>query len=137
MNNIWLANGYTVSNTKYGKAIAVEDIEGLHKAIALYLIDNRAQLSGAEFRFLRKELDLSQKQLGRFIGVGEQSIAQWEKTSKVQAYGDRFVRALYKSTIDGKVDIVKLVNQLDKTDRRKAGKYIFQETGDGWIAEVA
>ncbi len=132
LDNIYLSNGYKIRKTRYGKAVAVEDVEGLHKAIGLYLVDNRAYLSGAEFRFLRKELDLSQKQLGRLIGVGEQAIAKWEKTGKPQVYGDRFIRALYKDHIDGGVALFQMVKRLNKTDRQKAGKYVFQETEDGW-----
>lgn len=137
LNDIWLVNGYTVRDSRYGRSVSVEDAEGLHKAIGLCLVDNRAKLSGAEFRFLRKELDMSQKRLGRFIGVSEQSIASWEKNSNVQPYGDRLIRVLYKEVIEGNVEVLKLIKLLNDIDRQKSRKIVFKETEEGWIPNAA
>jgi len=41
------------------------------------------KLKSAEFRFLRKEMDMSQKKPGFLIGVQEQTIALRERTGKV------------------------------------------------------
>jgi len=67
LGNVWLRNGYTIKQTRYGKAVVIRDVEGLHRAIAKALSRKR-KLSGTEFRFLRKEIGLSQEALGRIFG---------------------------------------------------------------------
>ena len=39
--NAWLANGYKIKHTNYGDAVAVDDMDGLHLAIAKNLIKKR------------------------------------------------------------------------------------------------
>ena len=59
LSNVWLLNGYRQHAIPYGDAVVVEHVENLHRAIALTLVHRKPHLSGAEFRFLRKELGLS------------------------------------------------------------------------------
>ena len=40
--NAWLANGYKIKHTNYGDAVAVDDMDGLHLAIAKNLIKKKA-----------------------------------------------------------------------------------------------
>src|SRR5262245_35533031 len=80
LDNIWLEDGVVVENDPdYGEVYAIEDVEGLHRVIGHDLVHLPRPLNGAEFRFLRRELDLSQKALAGLIGSNEQSIAKWEK----------------------------------------------------------
>ena len=79
LRNIWLKNGYEHWNTPYGKGVAIADLEGLHRAIGLALVQHKPRLSGAEVRFLRSELDFSQSDLAKVLGVGETSVRGWEK----------------------------------------------------------
>jgi putative transcriptional regulator len=50
----------------------------LHKAIALGLVSTKPILSGAEVRFIRKFLELTQVQLAELLGVEAQSVRRWE-----------------------------------------------------------
>ena len=60
---VWLEDGYTIEEDEvYGKLVSIEDVQGLHDAIGRFIIDERRTLIGAEFRFLRTELEWSQKQ---------------------------------------------------------------------------
>ena len=67
LTNVWLSNGFREEDTPYGKGVSIEDVEGLHRVIGMKLVKERAQLTGAEFRFLRKELGLSQAKLAGCI----------------------------------------------------------------------
>jgi DNA-binding transcriptional regulator YiaG len=60
------------------KYITVHDVEGLYKAIALHLIRRKRAFVGSEVRFLRRYLDLTQGELGRYIGVTNRSICAYE-----------------------------------------------------------
>src|SRR4030095_4658011 len=78
LDNIWLVNGYKHHDTAYGPGVAVEDVDGLHRAIATDLICGKRDLSGKELRFLRKGLDLSQEGLAMLLGTTAQTVARWE-----------------------------------------------------------
>jgi len=82
LRNVWLENGVMERKTAHGMATAVQDVEGLHKVIGRALAQ-KSHLTGAEFRFLRKELDLSQHRLADLIGTTEQSVALWERHGKI------------------------------------------------------
>jgi len=79
LDNIHLKNGYTLEETSYGPGVSIEDLEGLHLAIAVDLLRQKAPLTGAQFRFLRKEQDLTHAQMAAILGVTEQAVAAWEK----------------------------------------------------------
>lgn len=96
LRNVYLQNGYTETETPYGKAIQVQDLEGLHRAIAEGLIQ-QPFLSGREFRFLRGELGMTQREIGEYLGVSAQSVALWEKTPRVARKADQMIRAIYQN----------------------------------------
>ena len=64
LDNILLLNGFEVRPTPYGEAVFIQDVDGLHRSIAKYLVEKPTNLTGKEFRFLRIELDLSQQAMG-------------------------------------------------------------------------
>ena len=53
LKNVYLVNGFHERKTPYGKAVSIDNVEGLHRVIGLHLADNKPNLTGAEFRFLR------------------------------------------------------------------------------------
>jgi putative transcriptional regulator len=57
-------------------------MNGLHKAIAKGIVESKGSLTNAEFKFLRVELNISQKALGEKFDVSEQTIARYEKKQK-------------------------------------------------------
>src|SRR5579871_5559229 len=97
LDNVFLENGYTIRHTKYGKGVSIDDTEGLHQAIGRWLIGLPKPLNGAELRFLRLEMDLSQKQFSAIIGSAEQNVRRWEKGRKrpIPGMADRLARTLY------------------------------------------
>ena len=58
LRNVWLANGYAEQETPYGPGLAIDDLAGLHHAIARGLVAKGGKLTGAELRFLRLEMGL-------------------------------------------------------------------------------
>jgi putative transcriptional regulator len=97
LDNVFLKNGFVIKQTPYGQAVAIEDVEGLHLAIASDLLRQKTPLTGAQFRFLRKEQDLTQAEMAAILGVGEQTVAAWEKlkSGQVQRLADIAMRAYY------------------------------------------
>ena len=136
LRNIWLKNGYRHRKTPYGPGTAIEDLPGLHRAIGLWIVRSRPRLTGAELRFLRKELDISQKRLAEILGVEEQTVSLWERRGKMPKMADRFARALYREHAEGNAKIQDIVERLAAKDKkeREARRAEFARKADEWRA---
>lgn len=132
--DVWLVNGYQPLSTPYGDGVAVENVEALHRAIAMHLVQRAEPLTGAEFRFLRIELDLSQARLAAYFGNDAQSVALWEKRGKIPAWADRFLRAIYRERIEGAAHIEEIVARLNSDAPPSPPRAVFEETEAGWRA---
>lgn len=139
LRNVWLQNGYTVKKTPYGKAVAIQDVEGLNRLPAR-MIAQKPRLTGAEFRFLRKELDLSQAALARMFGCDAQTIALWEKNKvRLPRLADRMLRLIYREHAEANVKIREIMEGENDMDRKQhdPAKIVLVETDKGWRAKAA
>lgn len=131
LQNIYLRNGYKTRQTDGGKAVAIHDVEELHRVIGR-AIANRGHMTGAQFRFLRKELDLSQSRVGSLFGATEESVSLWERRGRVPKGATRMMQAMYLEAIDGSVKFKELVEALANLDREDHEKMYFEDTLSGW-----
>ncbi|EMO2348194.1 TPA: helix-turn-helix domain-containing protein [Acinetobacter baumannii] len=120
LSNIWLRNGFTIENDEdYGELVSIESVHELHNAIGLFLITQKPDLNGEEIRFLRKELNLSQKNLAGLLGVSETSIRHWEADrGLIGKPTELLLRALYKEHVqaDGKLrSMIESLNHQERT----------------------
>ncbi|WP_200986531.1 helix-turn-helix domain-containing protein [Pseudomonas cichorii] len=99
LNGIFLKNGYRIVETAHGKGVSIENIEGLHRAIAADIVQQDSPMTGHQFRFLRKEQDLVQAELAEILRVDIQTIANWEKRGPegVPGPADIAMRGLYSA----------------------------------------
>jgi putative transcriptional regulator len=118
--NVYLSNGYTEHATDWGAGIAIADVAGLHRTIGLSLVAERSHLSGADVRFIRKELGLSQTALGNAMGCEEQTVSLWERQGRIPAPADRLLRALYVEHVEGSVAVAKMLENLRRNDHANA-----------------
>lgn len=125
-----------MKHTSYGRAVAIQDLEGLHKALGLYLVKRKARLSSAEVRFLRKELDLSQAQLAQLLGVGETTVRHWESgRGEITQPAQLMLRSLHHDWACGSSPVRELIERLGQINRDAHAKKIeFEETQSGWRA---
>lgn len=133
--NIWLKNGFIEIETEYGPAVSIENVQGLHQVIAMSIIDSTSRMTGAEFRFLRKELDLSQKRLAELMGVEDQTVANWEKRAPVgpAALVMRMVAKAHYADC-GFRDFIEKQAELD---RKEHEELYFEELESGWQPALA
>jgi DNA-binding transcriptional regulator YiaG len=134
LSNVFLKSGYRMIDTPYGRGVGIENLDALHLAIGKWLLTVPKQLNGAEFRFLRHELDMSQARLARLLGEKEQNIGRWERARDrpVNPSADRIIRALYSEFIGGNTTIRQLIEALAERDERQAAELRFSPTKRGW-----
>jgi DNA-binding transcriptional regulator YiaG len=133
LDGVYLVSGYEIEKTPYGEGLSIKNLDDLHRAIGCYLASQKKALSGKELRFLRKQMNLTQADLGKFIGLSSQQVARWEKgESDISGPADRLVRGLYIQHAGGKLDLQKLINALEEFDAPMSEKVIFENTSQGW-----
>lgn len=134
LQNVWLVNGYSERRTPYGAGVSIDDLPGLHEAIGKWLVRKPRPLTGAELRFLRKELDLSQRALADIVGQSEQTVSLWERRGRMPKTADRFVRALYRETVEGNAHIRDMVDRLNTEDAKDYERAKFAMRARRWRA---
>ena len=92
--NVFLTSGYNYHDSEYGEGVSFNNFDDLHKAIIFELTGKPSALTGEEVRFLRVELDLSQKELGNKLGVKDQTISLWERSEGSIGFSESLVLRL-------------------------------------------
>lgn len=135
LRNVWLRNGFAAHETPYGRGVSIEDVDGLHKALALALVMKPSKLSGGEVRFLRKEMELSQSSLATSLGTSVQTVAMWEKgKARISGPADKMLRVLVKGHFNNNVHVKRLIEALNNLDLQDHDdKMIFREEGRKWL----
>jgi len=136
LRNVWLSNGYVEHVTPYGNGVSFHDLDGLVIAICRALCHRPGKLSGAEFRYIRTALLLSQKALGKLFGYTEQAVAKWEKFGKVPKIADAALRLVFIERHDGHKNATAMVDLLNATDRIANARIVISEVNSTWIAKV-
>jgi transcriptional regulator with XRE-family HTH domain len=118
--------------------MTIQDTGGLHKAIGLWLVGQPVPLNGAELRFLRVEMELTQRDLAGILGAKEQTLRIWEKGRGKAIPGpvDRLLRAIYSEFATGDGSVRRLVDRLAHLDQRARSSARMRETPNGWQVEA-
>ena len=140
LDNVFLENGYRIHKTPYGEGVSIQDTAGLHRAIGRWLISLPKPLTGAELRFLRLEMETTQRDLAGFIGTSEQTLRIWEKNRNkalpnaagVPGSADRMLRAIYSEYIGGDGTVRRMVDRLAQLNQVEEVRMQFRETSKGW-----
>ena len=135
LRNIWLANGFRYEEVEgHGTCLEIDNIDGLHRAIAHHLVTYRKRLAGSEIRFIRVEIGMSQKRLADCLGVDEQTVSLWERSKRRPTVAaERMLRLLYLEHADGNTRVAEMIAAWNDMDRREEeAAQVFQETAEGW-----
>lgn len=133
LRNVWLANGYEITQTPYGEGVSFHNLDGLTRSICMALTRKASPLTGAEFRYIRSAgMLVSQPALGKLMGIDGQSVARWEKTSKVPLWADKLARLLYAAQVNGDEPIAKAVERIKTVERLIKQKIVVRESRGQW-----
>lgn len=127
LDNVWLENGYAVKQTKHGEAVAINDVDGLHKLIALQLVDKPGRLSGQEFRFLRVQLGLSQEAMGQLLDFSENAVSLWERKNAVPVTCDKWLRVCVLVKFAGKTKLSDAIERIKTVHQLVYQKYVVKD----------
>jgi len=123
LDDVYLVNGFTREQIDGEEAVAIEDLDGLWKAIGLALVEERKALAPKEVRFLRRHMDLTQAELGAELRVSDQTVARWEKgETPISGTADVLLRILFLASElaqpeGGKV-LMRVLAMLERLRRR-------------------
>jgi putative zinc finger/helix-turn-helix YgiT family protein len=74
----------------------ISNVKQVHKWIAEYLLNKHGPLTGDEFRFLRKSMGKSARELAQRLAVTPVTISRWENNKeKIGAQSDRLLRMAF------------------------------------------
>jgi DNA-binding transcriptional regulator YiaG len=116
------------------KLVALPHVEGLHRAIAMGVVQKRARLTPREVRFLRKYLGWSAPEFARYFGESAETVAAWEDVAAPRPMGEvaeRLLRLMVSTTSAG--DRLRLADLLELGVEEREPTWLRMELGDaGW-----
>jgi transcriptional regulator with XRE-family HTH domain len=116
--------------------VAYRDLECLTQTICKALVHQTGRLQGAEFRYLRLRLRLSQKALAKLLGNSEQSAVNWKKSGRVLLWPDKHIRILWQAAQQGDETVKQVVRRLNDVARLLNQRIVVEETAKGWRSRV-
>lgn len=139
LDNVYLLNGYTITHTDYGDAVSITDVDGLHKMIAEVLINKSQRLIPAEFRFLRKEMKLTQGMLANMFGVSDQTVARIEKgeTTSDVPYEALFRAYANEIICKKRAEITAIINEMNVRNDAQNHEMMLMVADTKWQAQAA
>jgi DNA-binding transcriptional regulator YiaG len=115
IEGIYLCSGFKREEIDGEWFTRIEDIQGLHNAIGLYLVEHRKALAPHEIRFLRNTMEKTQAEVARVIGVDAQTVARWEKgKSEMPGPADRMLRILFVLSLASPEELQEFVAELQE-----------------------
>jgi putative transcriptional regulator len=139
LDDVYLTNGYEIEKTSHGTGVSIRKVDEVLRAIGIFLVANKKQLSGKEIRFLRHQMDYTQSELARMLGVSSQQVARYEKDkngSSISGASDRILRLLYREHVHDRVPIKDTLEGVDQMDDRVHRRMMFQHVNGTWKQAV-
>lgn len=128
LSNVYLKNGYSIDRVDGDEFVSIDDINGLHQKIGRLVVESKKPLSQEQFKFLRIELNLSQRVLATRFGVSEQTIARYEKgQSEIPRTTDAALRSLYMESISNNSPVSYFLDLLANSEAEQAAQQILLE----------
>lgn len=138
LDNVYLEGGVEYVQTPRGWVLRIKDMEGLHRAIGRWLVHEKKDLTGKEFRFLRHEINLTQQNLAALLNTEVQNVGRWEREegNKIHGPAQALIRLLYDEKINGNTEISKSLERLAELDEQIGSDedMKFEAGPDGWSA---
>lgn len=135
LSNVHLKNGYTLETIDGEEYLSIDDLDGLHIAIAIQLVEKSQALTGDEFKFLRQHFNHSRRVLGELLGVDQQTIGRWEKgETSIPKNVDATMRQLFLESIDEDSNLGLLLQKLAAAEAEvMMTDIVLEERDNHWL----
>ncbi|RAP42004.1 hypothetical protein BYZ73_06505 [Rhodovulum viride] len=141
LDDVILLNGFVREETDYGPGISIDNIDNLHEAIALRIISMKKTLSSRDFRFLRVEMNMTQSELGKLLGIDGQTVARYEKgESRISGPVDRLLRFLFVFRLlpeEARAELIAKIQDTIERDEMRDYTPRFREENGSWFETCA
>ena len=139
LDGIYLCNGFTREEIDGEWFTHIEDIEGLHNAIALNIVAQETPLGAREIRFIRNTMDKTQSEIAKAMSVDVQTVARWEKgeTDRMPGPADKMLRIMFIASIIGPDELLEYIREVQdirrvETETHKAVTFAQDDTTKEW-----
>ena len=138
LDNVWLVSGVDYEEYDGEVYTRIHDMDLLHRAISYRLTKQAASLEGKEIRFLRKELNVTQAELAKLLGLKSLTVARWEKNEvRIPRAADLLLRAFTLCHLDGSVNVCEMAEMLSNTDEPQQEQPMTMSHADGnWHSQL-
>lgn len=95
LDDVFIEGLAVVVDDNAEEAIAIPNINQLHRAIARFIVETPATMTGKRLRFLRTEMGLTMAELGRMVHKDQQSVGRWERgETAIDANAEALIRLI-------------------------------------------
>lgn len=113
LNNIVIEGLSVLIDDEGDEVVEIPYINKLHSAIASGIVLHEQGMSGAELRFLRSEIGMTQAELANFLHKDKQTIGRWERAeSEIDGTSETMIRKLAIEKLE--LDITDSIDELSK-----------------------
>ena len=125
LDYVWLMNGFRHHESPRGRTVSIQDVDSLHQAIGMHLCREMHDLSGAEIRYLRQEMLMSQAVLAQLLDVRELTVHRWETgRNHAPRTAEALIRLLYLEQVmsrEGKIraSLERIADLEDRMDQHQ------------------
>ncbi len=120
LDDVYLVNGFSREETDYGPATSIHNVDGLHRVIGLHIVSHKKTLSAKEMKFLRRQMNFTQLELGNAMGITDQTIARYEKDeAPVSGPVNKLIRIIYAYHLlppEAQREVLDRLAELQKSD---------------------
>lgn len=113
LQNVFIDGLEPVVDAEGDEVIEIPAVNELHKRIAEGIVKHSKGISGAELRFLRTEMGLTQAELAKIVHADKQTIGRWERGEfQMEGSSETVIRrlAIEKLVIEYEEGLEKLAN---------------------------
>ena len=133
--NVYLLNGVRIErDADYGDLVTIDHLPDLFMAIAFSLVSKPGRLTGAEMRFLRKRMEMTQAALATELWVSEQTVANYEKGKTEVGPADRALRFLFLAHVADDGDVAEELRLEAEALMRPSQRYRRAPKAGPWLA---
>ncbi len=135
LQNVFISGIQKMTDDDGDEVIMVSSINVLHKVIAEGIVSHGKGMNGAELRFLRSELGLTQSEFANLVHKDKQTIGRWERSeTEIDSVAEAVIRKFAIEKLELRIDLG--IDQLSKRSIPTASNQPIRITARGETYEL-